>query len=30
MESENWDDIYAGDGDYYNKFIIVVLRIFQQ
>ena len=30
MESEKWDDIYFGDGDYYNKFISVVLRIFQQ
>ena len=30
MESEKWDDIYSGDGDYYNKFITVVLRIFQQ
>ena len=30
MESEEWDDIYSGDGDYYNKFITVVLRIFQQ
>ena len=30
MESEKWDDIYSGDGDYCNKFITVVLRIFQQ
>ena len=31
MESEKWDDIYSsGDGDYYNKCITVVLRIFQQ
>ena len=30
MGSEKWDDIYFGDGDYYNKFITVVLRIFQQ
>ena len=30
MESEKWDDIYCGDGDYYKTIITVVLRIFKQ
>ena len=30
MGRENWNDIYTGDGDYYSKFITVVLRIYQQ
>ena len=37
MEAENWNDIiytyiyiYTGDGDYYAKFITVVLCIYQQ
>ena len=30
METENWNDIYTGDCDYYSKFIIVVLRLYQQ
>ena len=30
MEAENWNEIYSEGGDYYTKFITVVLRIFQQ
>ena len=28
MEAEDWNCIYIGDGDYYSKFITVVLRIY--
>ena len=30
METENWNEIYINGGDYYTKFITIVLRIFQQ
>ena len=30
METENWNDIYTADGDYYSEFITVVLCIYQQ
>ena len=30
MGTENWNDIYTGDGDYYSKLIAIVLRIYQQ
>ena len=30
METENWNEIYINGGDYYTKFITIVLRIFQR